>query len=185
MVKARYKGGGLDRHSGFIISSDGYIFTFLLNWDELEKVGVALYDGRSFDASVAAIDTLNGAARIKIEATDLSTLGLPQDVALEAGDEVAVAGYVEGRFTSMAVKILDPNSTLPPPPAKLPAIRLDAGGEPGMMGGPVVDTAGHLVGAMLAIDPETGESFMVPRQDIISMFFPTPEKRPPPTPSST
>jgi len=185
MVKAQYKGSGLDQHSGFIISPDGYIFTFLLNWDELEKVEVILFDGCSFDASVAAIDTLNGAARIKIEATDLNTLGLPQDVALEAGDEVAVAGYIDGRFKSIPAKVLDPNSTLPLPLAKLPAIKLNAGGEPGMVGGPVMDAAGHLVGAILAIDPETGESFMVPKQGIISMFFPTPEKVHPSSPPNT
>lgn len=185
MVKAQYKGGGLDQHSGFIISTDGYIFTFLLNRDELEKVEVVLLDGRSFDASRAAIDTLNDAARIKIEATNLSTLGLPQDVALEAGDEIVVAGYIDGRFKSIPAKVLDPNSTLPLPLAKLPAIKLDAGGEPGMVGGPVIDVAGHLVGAILAIDPKTGESFMVPRQGIISMFFPTPEKIPPPSPPNT
>jgi len=182
MVKAESKGGGLGRHSGFIISPDGYIFTFLLNWDELEKVEVVLLDGRSFDASVAAIDTLNDAARIKIEANNLSTLGLPdEDVALEAGDEVVIAGYVEGRFTTTPAKVLEPDSTLPLPWTNLPAIKLNAGGEPGMMGGPVMDAAGHLVGAMLAIDPKIGESFMVPVDGIMSMFFPTPQKTPPPS----
>jgi hypothetical protein len=185
MVKAQYKGGGLDQHSGFIISPDGYIFTFLSDWDGLEMVQVVLPDGRSFDASVAAIDTLNDAARIKIEATNLSTLELSQDVALEAGDEVKVAGYVEGRFVTTPAKVLEPNSTLPSPWAKLPAIKLNAGGELGMMGGPVVDAAGHLVGAMLAIDPKMGESFMVPADGIISMFFPTPQKIPPPSPSTS
>lgn len=185
MVKAQYKSGGLDRHSGFIISPDGYIFTFLLNWDELEKVEVVLFDGRSFQASVAAIDTLNDAARIKIEATNLNTLGLSQDVALDEGDEVVIAGYAEGRFTTTPAKVLEPNSTLPLPWAKLPAVKLNAGGEAGMMGGPVMDAAGHLVGAMLAIDPKTGESFMVPADGIISMFFPTPQKIPPPPSSST
>jgi len=186
MVKAQYKGGGLDQHSGFIMSADGYIFTFLLNWDELEKVEVVLHDGRSFQASVLAIDTLNNAARIKIEATGLNPLVLPaQDVELEAGDEVIIAGYVKGRFTTVSAKVLEPDSALPLPWTKQTAIKLNAGGEPGMMGGPVVDAVGQLVGAMLAIDLKTGESFMAPRHDIISMFFPTPEKVPPPTPSST
>jgi len=182
MVKTKYKDGSIDRHSGFIISQDGYIFTFLLNRDELEEVEVVLLDGRSFQASVAAIDTLNDAARVRIEATNLSTLGLPdEDVALEEGNAVVIGGYVQESFTTIPAKVLDPSSTLPLPWTNLPAIKLNAGGEPGMMGGPVMDAAGHLAGAILAVDPKIGESFMVPVDGIMSMFFPTPQKTPPPS----
>jgi len=175
-VEAELKGGRWSRNSGFIITSGGTILTLLSKPNELERLEVTLSDGRTFPGRVDKIDDATGVAYIEIEATGLSTVTLGvRDVlqGLKAGEQVFVAGYSAKGYEEIATEILDPDYLLPGPPGvTTPVVKLNTGvsGEStsdimekfaGMAGGPVVNAAGRVLGIMLAVDPNTGESFMV------------------------
>ena len=162
MVKSELEGDRHDQGSGFITSSDGHILAFLSGASMIERLEVVLYDGRTFPAKVINIDPVTELACIKIEATDLTTLKFAAGVAPEIGEKLMAVGHSGEEFKTISAKVLDPDYILSLPKDNIPAVKLDAGGEPGFAGGPVVNMVGEAVGISLAFDPKTGEAFMVP-----------------------
>src|SRR5205085_734233 len=71
--------------SGFIIDPNGYIVTNAHVVQGASRVAVALGDGRSFAGTVLGSDQQNDLALIKIEATDLPTVGLGDSTTLRPG----------------------------------------------------------------------------------------------------
>jgi len=175
MVKSQLTGGRSGQSSGFIFRSNGHVLTFLADASEIERLEVVLGNGLPLEASVSRTDNTTSLACIKIERDNLVpfTLAGNNEVAeLKTGTHLVVAGYSDGEYREIEVEVLDVRYDLPlHPGTTLPVMKLDAGGELGMAGGPVVNAAGHVVGVMLAVDPETGESFMVPVNRIPSVLF--------------
>ena len=66
--------------SGIIISSDGYIVTNNHVVEDAEKVTVTLSDGRTFDATIVGTDAQTDLAVVKIDASNLSLLALPEQL---------------------------------------------------------------------------------------------------------
>jgi S1-C subfamily serine protease len=161
IVKSQSKGDRWGQSSGFVTSSDGHILTFLSEASMIERLEVVLYDGRTFPAKVINIDPVTELACIKIEATDLTTLKFAAGVAPAIGEKLMAVGHSGKEFRTISARVLDPHYTLSSPKDNIPVVKLDAGGEPGFAGGPVVNMAGEAVGVMLAVDPKTGEGFMV------------------------
>jgi len=185
MVKSQLKGGRSGQSSGFIFRSNGYVLTFLADASEIERLEVVLGNGLPLEASVSRIDNKTSLACIKIEVNNYLvpfTLAGNNEIAeLKTGTHLVVAGYSDREYREIEVEVLDTKYDLPLSlETTLPVMKLNAGGEPGMAGGPVVNAAGHVVGVMLAVDPETGESFMVPVNRIPSVLFLAP-----PSPPST
>jgi len=173
LVKSQFKGERQDQSSGFVTSSDGCILTFLSETIDLESLEVVLHDGRTFPAQVVNTAPVANLACIKIEATDLSTLKFGPAAALEAGQKLMLVGYTVGEFGVIYLEVVDPNFSLRLPMGKIRVVKVkSAEGSEGALdvmekfagtaGGPVVNRMGEVVGVMLAVDPETGESFMVP-----------------------
>jgi len=183
MVKSQLSGGRAGQNSGFIFRSDGSIITFLADVSEIEQLEVVLSNGYPLEASVSRTDNTTGLTFIKVEKGNLvpSILAGNNEVAeLRTGAHLFAAGYSDGEYREIEVEVLDTKYDLPLPEGKeLRVMKLNMGGEPGMAGGPVVNAAGHVVGVMLATDPKTGESFMVPVNRIPSVLF-----LPPPSPPS-
>jgi CBS domain-containing protein len=172
LVKSQFKGERQDQRSGFITSSDGCILTFLSETTDLERLEVVLHDGQSFAARVVNTAPVTDLACIKIEATGLSTLKFGPAAALEVGQKLMLVGYSVGEFGVIHLEVVDPDFSLRLPMGKIPVVKVESAESSegtldvmeklaGTAGGPVVNRMGEVVGVMLAVDPETGESFMV------------------------
>lgn len=173
LVKSQFKGERQGQSSGFITSSDGCILTFLSETTDLESLEVVLHDGRTFPAQVVNTAPVTDLACIKIEATGLSALRFGPAAALEIGQKLMLVGYSAGEFGVIHLEVVDPDYPLRLPMGKIHVVKVSSGesGEgaldimekfAGTAGGAVVNRMGEVVGVMLAVDPETGESFMVP-----------------------
>ncbi len=153
--------------SGFILTSDGLIVT---NRHVIEQQGatfkVILDDGRIFDGTVKAIDTLNDLAVIKIDAQDLPSVELGSSDALKVGQFVLAVGNALGEFkNSVSLGIVSAKGrelsnvgggTGSEDLSEL--IQTDASINPGNSGGPLVNSAGQVVGINTAIASPTGSS---------------------------
>lgn len=140
---------GRGNGSGVIWSSDGTIIT---NAHVARGPGlrVQLWDGREFDASVAARDHAHDLARLQLEKSRIGGANLP---AVAAGDsskvrpgEIAIAignplGFV-GALTTGVVHAVGPLRGLGPQTWVQADIRL----APGNSGGPLADAAGRVIG---------------------------------------
>ena len=147
--------------SGFIITSDGLILTnkHVVD-DSREKYKVVLNDGRIFDATVQAKDTLNDLAVIKINAKDLPTAELGSSDALQVGQFVLAVGNALGEFRNSVTsgivsaknRSIDAGDSSSPNTERLTnLIQTDAAINPGNSGGPLVNLAGQVVGIDTAI----------------------------------
>jgi serine protease Do len=147
--------------SGVIISPDGYIVTNNHVVDGAMEVRVTLHDRRSFPAKVIGTDKLTDLAVVKINATDLPTLGWGDSTKLVPGQSVLAIGSPFGYFrfsvTRGIVSAVDrpnPYSNDPRQPGDF--IQTDAAINPGNSGGPLVNAHGQLVGINTFLISETG-----------------------------
>ena len=114
-----------------------------------------LADGRTFDGTVAGIDTYTDLAFVKIDATGLPTAQLGDSSALQLG-QLAVAmgdplGQFPGSVTSGIVSGLDrtvvvSDQTGSNPNRLVHLIQTDAAINPGNSGGPLLDGDGKVIG---------------------------------------
>lgn len=176
-------GGG----SGFIITNDGLILTnkHLVN-DPTAKYQVVLHDGRIFDATVLASDSLNDLAVIKITAKDLPVVELGSSNALQVGQFVLSVGNSLGQFqSSVSSGILSAKdrsitagstgTTAGDIAERLSnQLQTDAAISPGNSGGPLVNLDGQVVGVDTAIPASTngiGEAgYVIPIDSISSLI---------------
>src|ERR1043166_4282422 len=71
--------------SGFIVRSDGYIFTNVHVVEDADKIDVKLRDGREFPARVVGADEKTDIAVIKVDAKDLPIVPLGDSDAVRVG----------------------------------------------------------------------------------------------------
>ncbi len=141
--------------SGVIITADGLILTNHHVVEDADKVSVVLADGRSFDGTVAGIDTYTDLAFVKIDATDLPTAELGDSSTLRLG-QLAIAmgdplGEFPGSVTAGIVSGLDrtvvvSDQTSGGASRLTHLIQTDAAINPGNSGGPLLDGDGKVIG---------------------------------------
>jgi serine protease Do len=141
--------GGRGNGSGVIWSSDGTIVTNA-HVTRSSKLRVQLWDGREFDASVAARDYARDLAHLRLDTPRTTTTNLP---AVMAGDssrvrpgELAIAignplGFV-GALTTGVIHAVGPLRGLGPQSWVQADVRL----APGNSGGPLADAHGRVIG---------------------------------------
>ena len=144
--------------SGIIISSDGYIVTNNHVVEDAEKVTVTLSDGRTFDATVVGTDAQTDLAVVKIDASNLSYLhflsnSLEQlsvlDPVVAVGNALALPGgptWTTGVVSNLGRSIEEETGVVLDD-----LIQTDAAINAGNSGGPLLDTAGQVVGINVAI----------------------------------
>jgi serine protease Do len=152
--------------SGFIISADGYILTNAHVVAGTDAVRVKLTSKREYDATVVGADPYTDVALLKIAASGLPPV-VPGDPALmEPGDWVAAIGSPFGFENSVTVGVVSAKGRLLPNGSYVPFIQTDVAVNPGNSGGPLFDTAGHVVGINSQIYSQTGGfmgiSFAIP-----------------------
>ncbi len=143
--------------SGFIVSSDGVIFTNDHVIEGASKVEVTLPDGRSFVATVTDTDAAHDFAVLKIDATNLPTVALGNSSDLQLGQSVVAIGYALGlqggpSVTSGIISSLERTVQAQDPNVAggvrtyRNVLQTSAAINPGNSGGPLVDLQGQVVG---------------------------------------
>jgi S1-C subfamily serine protease len=144
--------------SGIIASSDGYIVTNNHVVEDAEKVTVTLSDGRTFDATIVGTDAQTDLAVVKIDASNLSYLhflsdSLEQlsvlDPVVAVGNALALPGgptWTTGVVSNLGRSIQEDTGVV-----LNDIIQTDAAINAGNSGGPLLDTAGQVIGINVAI----------------------------------
>lgn len=158
----RLQGAG----SGFVISADGWIVTNNHVIDRAEDVTVRL-EGREYEAEIRGRDQETDLALIKIEAEqDLPFLPLGDSEALRVGDWIMAIGSPLSFEASVTVGVVSAKGRSfgieGGPTSFANYIQTDAAINRGNSGGPLVNTAGEVVGIATAMAWAENIGFAVP-----------------------
>ena len=153
--------------SGFIVSPDGYIVTNAHVVDGANTVTVKLTDRREFTAKVIGTDKRTDIALIKIDTKKpLPALDLSNPAPAKQGEWVIAIGSPFGFENSVTAGIVSGVHRALPGGQMTPFIQTDVAVNPGNSGGPLLNTAGQLVGVNSQIYSRSGGfmglSFAIP-----------------------
>ena len=168
--------------SGVIISPDGYIITsfhifelqdpeLVRNSDSpLPEIIVTLYDGRSVEAHIIAVEEQSDLALLKIDESNLAYITEAEEYTFDAGDIVLAIGNPRNIGQSVTLGII--SALLKTDDSYV--IQTDAAINPGNSGGALVDVNGKLVGINSTIVSESGGSegisFSVPARKAFDLM---------------
>jgi Do/DeqQ family serine protease len=153
--------------SGFIVRSDGFIFTNDHVLDGAERIDVKLKDGREFQAKIIGRDEKTDVAVIKIDTGNLPVVHLGDSEQVRVGqfafaigapfrlDYTFTSGVISGKGRS---KLLD-NAGY----SISDYLQTDASINPGNSGGPLCDIDGNVIGMNTLINGlNRGLGFAIP-----------------------
>jgi putative serine protease PepD len=159
--------------SGFEVDDEGTVVTAAHVVDEASSVEVILQDGTTRKAEVLGTDEASDLAVIRFdpEGIELHPLELGDSSALKVGASVAAIGApfeYAWSFSTGIVSGLDRTIEAPNGFTVAHAIQTDAAVNPGNSGGPLLDSAGDVIGVVDQIatdgsaDQSSGVGFAVP-----------------------
>ena len=150
--------------SGFIISSDGYIFTNNHVVAKADKIKVKLSNGKEYDAEVKGKDPNTDLALIKIKPDgDLPCVKFGNSDKLRVGDWVFAIGNPFGLDHTVTAGIVSAKGRVIGAGPYDNFIQTDASINPGNSGGPLFNLDGEVVGINTAIAAQgQGIGFAVP-----------------------
>ena len=156
MPQQRRRGGSVG--SGVIVDAgNGYILTNNHVVDEAGDIIVTLTDRRELRAELVGGDDKTDIAVLKVDARNLTELGLARDDSTKVGDYVVAIGNPFGlghTVTSGIVSAL--GRDLPGSDRYQDFIQTDASINPGNSGGALVNSKGELIGINTAIISRSG-----------------------------
>jgi Do/DeqQ family serine protease len=153
--------------SGFIVRSDGYIFTNYHVLEGADRIDVKLKDGREFQAKVAGTDEKTDVAVIKIEATNLPVAQFADSDAVRVGQFAFAIGApfkLDYTFTYGVISGKGRSKLLATGGYSISDyLQTDASINPGNSGGPLCDIDGKVVGMNTLINGlNRGLGFAIP-----------------------
>ena len=152
--------------SGFIISSDGYIWTNNHVVGGADEVTVRLNDRRELDATVVGVDAGSDLALLQVEADELRPVTLGRSADLKVGEWVLAIGSPFGFEYSVTAGIVSGKGRSLRNENYVPFIQSDVAINPGNSGGPLFNLDGEVVGINSQIFSNSGGymgmSFAVP-----------------------
>ncbi|QWE21014.1 DegQ family serine endoprotease [Polynucleobacter sp. AP-Kolm-20A-A1] len=150
--------------SGFIIESNGLILTNAHVVESATTIYVTLTDKREFKAKLLGMDKRTDVAVLKIEARDLPRLPLGDSSRVRVGEWVLAIGSPFGLENTVTAGIVSAKSR--DTGDYLPFIQTDVAVNPGNSGGPLLNTAGQVIGINSQIFSRSGGymgiSFAIP-----------------------
>jgi len=157
--------------SGFIVSREGEVVT---NWHVVAnalEVRCLLNDGRAFDATVVGTDKDTDLALLQLKlpaGTTIPCASLGDSDAIREGDFVMAMGAPWGLNRSISFGVVAcARRYLPGSSEYSTWIQTDASISPGNSGGPLVDTAGRVVGVNALGSSEGGDmGFAIPAHTV-------------------
>ncbi len=162
-VKGKLRPAGAG--SGFIFSSDGLIFTNYHVVEGAEKIMVSLLNENEIEATVVGSDPDTDIAILKMYGQGFSVAQLGDTNELQIGQFVIAIGNPYGYQHTVTVGVISAlGRTLQTKSGRLVdnVIQSDAALNPGNSGGPMITTAGEVVGVNTAvIQGAQGLSFSV------------------------
>lgn len=151
--------------SGFIVRSDGYIYTNFHVVENADQISVKLKDGREFPAKVVGTDEKTDVAVIKIDAKDLPVVQMGNSDATRVGQFAFAIGApfkLDYTFTYGVISGKG-RSKLLPGYSISDYIQTDASINPGNSGGPLCDIDGKVIGMNTLINGlNRGLGFAIP-----------------------
>jgi serine protease Do len=150
--------------SGFIISSDGYIFTNNHVVEKADKIKVKLAGGKEYDAEVKGKDPTTDIALIKIKPEgSLPVVELGDSDKLRIGDWVFAIGNPFGLEHTVTAGIVSAKGRVIGSGPYDNFIQTDASINPGNSGGPLFNMEGKVIGINTAIVAQGhGIGFAIP-----------------------
>ena len=150
--------------SGFIIESNGLILTNAHVVEGANTIYVTLTDKREYKAKLLGMDKRTDIAVVKIDARDLPKLALGDSSRVRVGEWVLAIGSPFGLENTVTAGIVSAKSR--DTGDYLPFIQTDVAVNPGNSGGPLLNTAGQVVGINSQIFSRSGGymgiSFAIP-----------------------
>lgn len=150
--------------SGFIIDSSGIVLTNAHVVEGATTIYVTLTDKREFKAKLLGADKRTDLAVLKIEANALPKLPLGDSSKVKVGEWVIAIGSPFGLENTVTAGIVSAKSR--DTGDYLPFIQTDVAVNPGNSGGPLLNTAGQVIGINSQIFSRSGGymgiSFAIP-----------------------
>ncbi len=160
--------------SGIVVSSNGYILTNAHVVSGATSVQVTLPDGQTVAGTVAGTSSTTDLAIVKVNATGLTAASLGNSSSLVVGQTVVAIGDPLGEFSDSASAgiVSGLNRSVAVETENLTGvIQIDAAVNPGNSGGPLIDTAGNVVGIVTAGSTSAqGINFAIPISAATSMI---------------
>jgi putative serine protease PepD len=164
--------------SGFVVDRSGHIVTAAHVIDGATSIKVRFSDGTTRTATLVGQDNATDVAVLKVDPSGLSLhpLTLGSSAALHVGDAVVAIGSPFGYQESLSTGVvsgLDRTIQAPNGFTVAHAVQTDAALNPGNSGGPILDSAGHVVGIADQVatggssDQGSGVGFAIP-SDLIA-----------------
>ena len=152
--------------SGFVLTSDGFILTNAHVVKNADDINVRFADHSEKAAKVIGLDERLDIAVLKVDAKGLKPVKLGDSEKLEVGDWVLAVGSPFGLDQTATQGIVSALGRSLPGDNYIPFIQTDAAVNPGNSGGPLVNTAGEVVGINSQIYSQSGGymglSFAIP-----------------------
>jgi len=150
--------------SGFIISSDGYLFTNNHGVEKADKIRVKLSTGKEYDADVKGKDANTDIALIKIKPDKpLPVVSLGNSDKLRVGEWVFAIGNPFGLDHTVTSGIISAKGRMIGAGPYDNFLQTDASINPGNSGGPLFNMSGEVVGINTAIVAQgQGIGFAIP-----------------------
>ena len=172
-------GGGTG--TGIIMTADGYIATNHHVIEGAEIIRVTFYDGRVMEAKLVGSSEMDDLGVIKVAATGLPAATFADSDYCYVGQTVYAIGTPAGpdfgwtttkgiiSYKNREVKMYAADGTLQ---KKLRLLQTDANVNPGNSGGPLINTAGEVVGvvSMKLSDGFEGIGFAIPSDGAVDIL---------------
>ena len=158
--------------AGVIVDPDGYIITNAHVVEGAQRIRVILppptadsfldvqpiHAGQILEAKMLGLHRQSDLALLKVEATNLPSVRLRDNVSVRQGEVVLAIGSPEGLRNSVTMGVVSSVARQPDPDNPMVYIQTDAALNPGNSGGPLVDVDGNVVGINTLILSKGGGS---------------------------